>query len=55
MLDNKQLMQAILAKLCVGNDQPLIDAMPEDMQWHWMGTGSWAKSFIGNQQWLTNY
>lgn len=40
-------MQAILAELCIGNDQPLIDGMSEDMQWHWMGTGPWAKSFIG--------
>jgi ketosteroid isomerase-like protein len=44
---NKQLMQTIMAELCLGNDQPLIDAMAEDMQWHWMGTGPWAKSFIG--------
>jgi len=45
--DNKQLMQAIFAELSNGNDQPLIDAMAEEFQWHWMGSGPWSKTFKG--------
>ena len=46
-MSNKQIMQAVLSELSIGNDKPLIDAMSEDMQWNWMGTGPWAKSFTG--------
>lgn len=48
-IQNKQLMQSIMAELALGNDQPLITAMAEEMQWHWKGTGTWAKSFVGRQ------
>lgn len=46
---NKQLMEAIFSELAKGNDRPFIDAMAEDMQWRWMGSGQWRKTFQGKQ------
>jgi ketosteroid isomerase-like protein len=46
-IDNKQLMQDIFSELSKGNDKPFIEAMAEDMQWTWMGTGQWSKTFKG--------
>lgn len=46
---NKQLLETIFAELLKGNDTPFIDAMAEDMQWTWMGSGQWAKTFSGKQ------
>jgi ketosteroid isomerase-like protein len=46
---NKHLMKTIFAELSKGNDQPFLEAMAEDMQWRWMGSGQWAKTFIGKQ------
>jgi hypothetical protein len=36
---NKQIMQDGLSWLPKGNDTSLIDAMSDDMQWHWIRTG----------------
>lgn len=47
--ENKQLMESIFSELSKGNDQPFIDAMAEEMQWTWMGSGQWAKTFEGKQ------
>jgi ketosteroid isomerase-like protein len=44
---NKILMQHIFSELSNGNDQPFLDAMAEEMQWHWMGSGPWSKTFNG--------
>jgi len=44
---NKQLMQQIFAELSRGNDQPFLDAMADDIQWNWMGSGLWSKTFNG--------
>jgi ketosteroid isomerase-like protein len=44
---NKKVMQDILSALSQGNDAPLIEAMSDDMQWTWMGTGQWSKTFKG--------
>lgn len=40
-------MQNIFAKMSKGNLDPFIDAMAEDMQWSWMGTGQWSRTFKG--------
>ena len=48
-VDNKQLMQDIFSELSRGNDAPFIDAMAEDMQWKWMGSGQWARVFDGKK------
>ena len=48
-VQNKHLMETIFAQLSLGNDQPFLDAMAEDMQWTWMGSGQWAKTFQGKQ------
>lgn len=45
--DNKQLMQDIFSGLSKGNDKPFIEAMAEDTQWTWMGTGQWSRTFKG--------
>jgi uncharacterized protein len=46
-MENKKLMQYILSELSKGNDAPLIAAMSDDMQWTWMGTDQWSKTFKG--------
>ncbi|CCG98384.1 hypothetical protein FAES_0372 [Fibrella aestuarina BUZ 2] len=48
-LANKQLTETIFAQLALGNDQPFLEAMADDMQWRWMGSGPWAKTFEGKQ------
>lgn len=45
--ENKRLMQGIFSALSEGDDQPFLDAMAEGMQWHWMGSGQWSKTFDG--------
>jgi len=47
--ENKQLMQHIFSELSNGNDQPFLDTMHEDMQWRWMGSGQWSRTFAGKQ------
>lgn len=42
-------METIFAELSKGNDQPFLEAMAEDMQWTWMGSGQWAKTFQGKR------
>lgn len=46
---NKQLMQNIFTEMAKGNIDPFIDAMAEDMQWSWMGTGQWSHTFKGKE------
>ncbi|GAB3908994.1 nuclear transport factor 2 family protein [Larkinella knui] len=48
-LDNKHLMETIFAQLALGNDQPFLEAMADDMQWTWMGSNQWSKTFAGKQ------
>jgi len=45
--ENKKMIQYIFYKLSKGNDNPFLDAMAEEMQWHWMGTGQLSKTFKG--------
>lgn len=45
--DNKKLMQLIFGELAKGNDAPFLDAMADDMQWTWMGSGPWSRTFKG--------
>jgi ketosteroid isomerase-like protein len=47
--ENKHLMVTIFADLAKGNDEPFLEAMADDMQWTWMGSGQWAKTFQGKQ------
>ncbi len=37
-------------ELSKGNDEPLLEAMSEDMQWNWKGSGKWSKSFVGKKE-----
>ena len=48
-IDNKQLMEHIFAELSKGNGQPFVDALAEDIQWTWMGTLKWSKTFNGKE------
>ena len=45
--ENKQLMEVIFSELSLGNDKPFLEAMAEDIQWRWMDSGQWAKTFTG--------
>ena len=47
---NKQIVQQIFAALAKGDDRPFLDAMAEEMQWHWMGSGPWEKTFNGKAE-----
>lgn len=42
-------MEDIFAEMSTGNIDPFIDAMGEDMQWTWMGTGQWSHTFKGKE------
>ena len=45
--ENKKMMRHIFSELSKGNDEPFIEAMADEMKWHWMGTGHLSKSFKG--------
>lgn len=47
MIDNKQLLQEALYAMADGNLTPLFEAMADNMQWRWMGTGQWPHTFDG--------
>lgn len=42
-------MQFIFSELSKGNDAPFLEAMADDMQWTWMGSGQWSRTFTGKQ------
>jgi uncharacterized protein len=46
---NKQLMQSIFAEMAKGSLDPFVEIMAEDMQWSWMGTESWTRTFEGKE------
>jgi hypothetical protein len=46
-MDNKHRMQEIFAAMANGTLEPLFAAMAEDMQWRWMGTDQWSRTFEG--------
>ncbi|MET4084125.1 ketosteroid isomerase-like protein [Pedobacter sp. UYP30] len=52
--NNKEIITQIFAELSKGNDSPLIESMAEDMQWNWMGSGQWSKSFVGKSEVLND-
>lgn len=51
---NKEIITDIITELSNGNDEPLIESMAENMQWNWMGSGQWSKSFIGKSEVLND-
>ena len=48
-IDNKQLMRAIFSELSKGNGKPFVEALADDIQWTWMGTVNWSKTFNGKE------
>jgi uncharacterized protein len=46
---NKEFMQYLFEELSKGNDTPFVDAMDDNMQWIWMGSGPWSRTFDGKQ------
>lgn len=46
-------MQDIFDELSKGNDSLFIEAMADEMQWIWMGSGQWSKTFDGKNQILS--
>lgn len=51
-VSNKLIIQDIFEALAEGNDGPFIDAMADDFQWTWMGSGELDKSFTGKKTFL---
>lgn len=51
---NKDIIPHIVNELSKGNDEPLLESMAEDMQWNWMGSGQWSKSFVGKSEVLND-
>ena len=47
--ENKQLMQDIFSELSTGNGQAFVEALADDIQWTWMGTVKWSKTFNGKE------
>jgi ketosteroid isomerase-like protein len=47
--DNKRLTQEIFSELSEGNLAPLLEAMADDVEWTWMGTMRWSKTFKGKE------
>lgn len=47
--NNKQLMQEIFAEMAKGNLDPFVDAIADDMQWTWMGSGNLSHTFQGKE------
>ena len=50
MSENKKLMQNIFEDLAAGNDKLFVDSMADEMQWTWMGSGEWSKTFKGKDE-----
>ena len=47
MTKEKKLITDVILALSEGRDQPFIDAMHDEIQWVWMGSGDLAKTFRG--------
>jgi hypothetical protein len=45
--ENKKMVEYIFSELSKGNDKPLINAMANEIQWRWMGTGNLSRTFKG--------
>jgi uncharacterized protein len=52
-LSNKQQMQHVFAEMAKGSLDPLVEIMADDMQWSWMGTESWTRTFEGKEAVVT--
>jgi uncharacterized protein len=46
---NKQQMQNIFTELAKGNLDPFVEIMGDDMEWSWMGTETWTRTFKGKE------
>jgi ketosteroid isomerase-like protein len=42
---NKQLMQAVFDELAVGNGQPFMDALADDVRWTVIGSSAWSRTY----------
>lgn len=51
---NKDIVKHIVTELSKGNDEPLLESMADNMQWNWMGSGQWSKSFVGKSEVLND-
>jgi ketosteroid isomerase-like protein len=47
MTREKKLITDVMKALSEGRDQPFLDAMHDEMQWVWMGSGGLSRAFIG--------
>ena len=53
--ENKKMIEFIFSELSRGNDKPFLDAMAEEIQWHWMGTEQWSRTFKGKSSVLDEF
>ncbi|MCD9015485.1 nuclear transport factor 2-like protein [Parachryseolinea silvisoli] len=42
-------MQHLFEEFSKGNDTPFVETMADDIQWIWMGSGLWSRTFDGKQ------
>ena len=47
--ENKQLMRSVYAELAIGNSQPLLETLAEDIRWTVIGTTKFSRTFEGKQ------
>lgn len=47
MANEKEMITFVMNALAEGNDQPFLDAMHQDIQWTWMGSGDLSRTFDG--------
>ena len=47
MRSNRQQMQQIMEAMVNGSNQPLLDALADDVTWRWMGVNQWSRTFEG--------
>lgn len=52
--ENKQLVQDIFSELSKGNHKPFLEVLSEGLQWTWMGTGQWSKTFTRKESVLND-
>jgi ketosteroid isomerase-like protein len=48
-MDNKQRAREVMVAMSQGRVGPLLEAMAEDVTWHWMGVNRWSRTFEGKQ------
>jgi uncharacterized protein len=48
-IENRKIVADAMAELAKGNGAPFAAAMADDFAWRPMGSGAWAKPYVGKQ------